>query len=575
MAFIISKVASMKSHPIQFFEKYQLTARSEQKHVLDKLHEHWNNYTFFIGNLPTGVGKTYIACSIADSNKNAYMLTSTLQLQEQYESSWTDIVNLKGRGNYKCNLNPEFTVDSAPCFAAPELVSECKRNGTCEYYSQKNKALNAKAMITNPVYLLYSKHCGFASDDDDPWVKRELLVIDEAHNLENHLISFAQSKIDPAKLAEEHGAKVGQFKFGTDHRRNYELLLVIQNLLQEKADEYAEKLEKEFPKGGSSDKSWARGLSAKVAERVRKLNAKIYALDKSIQPLSIFFGSHETFEEMETKWLMHYDPQDNTLQLSPIYGNFLFDTYIRPLANKFLFLSATPGSKNEFCKELGIPDEECLYIESDTPFPPEKSPLIILPQLKMGMRDIQTTLTKVPALLEQILDIHKGERGIIHCATYKLQDEIYRRLAPAVRARLVCRDMDVINNAIAGKSGFTKRYTNAELIKIHHDNRQDGSVLLSPSMMEGIDLHDDLASFQIILKMPWPSLGDPRIKRKSEIDPNWYTNKVWVHIMQAAGRSTRHAEDESVTYVLDASFPYFYGKWKNNLPAWFKRRVTD
>jgi Rad3-related DNA helicase len=565
----------MKSHPIEFFKKHGLSAREQQQHVLDELYENWDKYDYFVGNLPTGVGKTFIACSVADSNQTAYLLTSTLQLQTQYESSWDEVVNLKGRGNYKCNINPEFTVDSAPCFASPELLKECIRDKSCAYYNQKNKALAARAMITNPVYLLYSKHCGFASDEDDPWVKRKLLVVDEAHNLENHLVSFAQSKIEPAKLQEDHGARVGHLRFGNDMRKNYELLKQIREALMERAKEYEEKLEAEFPKTGGDNKSWARGLSAKVAEKVRKLQVKMYALDKSIQPLNIFFNTHETYEQMNDQWLMHYNPDDNSLQLSPMYGNFLFDYYIKPLADKFLFLSATLGTKSEFCKELGIPDDECMFIETDTPFPPEKSPVIVLPTLKMGMKDLDNTLKTIPDVLERILDIHQGERGIIHCATYRLQEEIFKRLGPMYQQRLVCRDMDVIKHNQSGKAGFAKRLTNEELLKLHANDRVGGSVLLSPSMMEGVDLYDDLSKFQIILKMPWPSLGDPRIKRKSEINPDWYTNKVWVHILQAAGRSTRHENDESVTYVLDASFPYFYSKWKHNLPNWFKRRVHD
>ena len=61
------------------------------------------------------------------------------------------------------------------------------------YYllTQKNKALAANAMITNPLYLLYSKHCGVLSDEEkDEWNERDVIVIDEAHNTEKHLIFF-------------------------------------------------------------------------------------------------------------------------------------------------------------------------------------------------------------------------------------------------------------------------------------------------------------------------------------------------------------------------------------------------
>jgi hypothetical protein len=164
--------------------------------------------------------------------------------------------------------------------------------------------------------------------------------------------------------------------------------------------------------------------------------------------------------------------------------------------------------------------------------------------------------------------------AVVHnCGTYKLQDEIYRRVSTKTRDRLLCRDMDVLEGAMGGKNAYAKKYRNNELLELHANNTKPNSVLMSPSMMEGVDLFDDLSAFQIILKMPWPSLGDPRIKKKSELSPNWYTNKVWVSIMQASGRSTRHDKDESVTYILDASFPFFFDKWKANLPKWFTERV--
>lgn len=567
----------MKNHPLTFFTKQQLTARSQQQTVLDDLHREWDNYDFFVMNLPTGVGKTFIACAIADNAGRAYMLTSTLQLQGQYESSWSSIVNLKGRGNYTCNVNKNFMVDSAPCLAAPKLLQDCRKTYRCDYYNQKDTALRAPAMITNPVYFLYSTHCGFGKDpEENPWVPRDVIIMDEAHNLEASLISFAQSTVDPKAIHEEHGAKCGHIRFTGNATQDIALLRELRGLLLIRAEEYAEKLKAEFPDQGEmfDVKAWARGFNEKAAEKVRKLNSKIYALDKSLQPLNIFFNTSPDEATMAKRWLISHNSDENTVQLAPLYGDFLFDIYIKKMAKKFIFLSATLGTKAQFCKELGIDPARCFYVETDTPFPPEKSPILVLPQLRMGYKDVQSSLPKMSDMLEQILDVHEGERGIIHSATYKLADEIFRRVQPKYRARMVTRDMDIILGALSGKNAYNRRYKNEELLSLHSQGTIPGSVLLSPSMMEGVDLYDDLSLFQVIIKMPWPSLADPRIKRKSDIDPDWYSNKVWVHIMQASGRSTRHEEDASVTYILDASFPYFYDKWKDRLPSWFKQRLV-
>lgn len=563
-----------REHPLTFFTKHELEAREQQKLVLDQVNENWDKYKYFFLSLPTGVGKTFIACSIADAIGRAYILTSSLQLQDQYEKSWEQVVNLKGRGNYECRLNPRFMVDSAPCAAERSLIADCRKGKICSYYNQKDAALASPAMITNPVYFLYSTHCGFGADvEESPWVKRDALIIDEAHNIEDHLASFAGAKINPAELYEQHGAKVGHFRFTGDLAEDYQTLKDILIVLRAKAVEYGEKLEKEFPSNGARSKEWARAMTEKVAERVKKLNNKIYALDKSIQPINIFFQTHESPEELEERWLMHADTSENTMQLSPLRGGFLFKEYMGKMADKFIMLSATLGTKKELCAELDLNPDEVYFIETDTPFPPELSPIIAAPQLKLGYKDLNNTLPKIAPLIETILDEHKAEKGIIHCATYKLGEEIYRRIDKKTRDRILYRDMDILDGAMGGKNAYQRKYRNEELLQLHANNEKPNSVLLSPSMMEGVDLFDDLSAFQIILKMPWPSLGDPRIKKKSDINPDWYSNKVWVHIMQASGRSTRHDKDTSVTYILDSSFPYFYEKWKRNLPKWFTERV--
>lgn len=573
----------LQQHPLVFFENHSLKVRPQQQHVVDTVYNNWGKFKYFIINAPTGVGKTFITCSIADMlSGRGYILTSTLQLQDQYEKSWSSIVNLKGRGNYTCNLNSNFTVDAAPCAAMPELKMTCRMGNICSYYNQKDLALRSQAMITNPLFLLYSAHCGFAKEaaeeeQESPWVKREALLIDEAHNIENHLVSFAEAKIDPKKLAVEHNVNLNGIEFKGDLMHDYQELKRLKAKLDERAAEYAQKLATEFPQkavSGAAAKSWARGFDARAAEKVKKLNTKIYALDKSIQPLNIFFGTHETVEELERRWLIHADSGENTIQLSPITADFLFHEYFGSLAEKFVFMSATLGSKQAFCNELGIPEHEALYIEVDTPFPPERSPIIAMPMLNLTYSQKKASFSKIGPLIDAILDEHQGQRGIIHAASYEFANEVYKGSSERSRARLLYKDMEALDAGLAGTAAkYGRRLSNTDLLKMHETGEKAHSVLLSPSMMEGVDLFDDLSEFQIILKMPWGSLGDPRIKRKRELDPDWYTNKVWIHIMQASGRSTRHEADESVTYVLDESFPRSFKAWRHNLPAWFTKRV--
>lgn len=566
----------MKNHPVRFFEKYQINPRQIQLDVLDKVSENWDNYDHFALSCPTGTGKTFIATAIASSVQNAYILTSTLQLQNQYEKSWTDLVNLKGRGNYTCQLNTNFTVDAAPCAAQQDLARICKRDRLCSYYNQKDRALKSQAMITNPVYMLYSTHCGFAKDEDSPWTRRSVLIIDEAHNLENHLVQFAESEVDPETLQKEFGIDAAKFQFTGRPEDDYMLIVELLEVLTEKALEMAEKIEKEFPAkkflDDSDIKFWARGMTEKVAERVRKLNAKAYQLDKAIQPLKIFFNTHDTPEELSRRWLISKYPDKNILKLAPIYGDFLFTEYFGTLADKFVFLSATLGTKDAFCKEVGIEEKQCFFIETDSPFPPDKSPVISMPAIKLSRDHYQENVKKVGGLVDEIMNLHENEKGLIHCVTYDLQTHIFNGVGKKNRKRLLCRDMDTLNG-VQATGQYPKRFKNAELLELHESEGLD-SVLLSPSMMEGVDLFDDLSRFQVIIKLPWSNLGDARIKVKSQIDGEWYQNKMWVSILQASGRSTRNEEDHSITYILDKNFTFFLQEWKHKLPKWFLDRLV-
>jgi Rad3-related DNA helicase len=539
--------------------------------VLGLVEQHWDKFNYFILNCPTGVGKTYIGTSIANAVKNAYIITSTIQLQNQYENSWNKIINLKGRGNYQCNLNTEFSVDCAPCTVQSELIKECIAGRVCDYYNQRDRALSSPVMLTNPLYMLYSVHCGFASDESQisvpQGVKREVMIIDEAHNLETHLIQFSESKLNIAEMNEKFGLKCAGLNITEHLPHNYELVQTLQKLLIARSEYLKEKIEEEFPglKGGISNvKSWAKGISKKVAEKANKLNRQLYEVDKVLQAVNIFFSTHESIEELSSRWLIHPNVIDQTLTLTPLKAYFLFDHYFGKLADKFVFMSATIGSCDQFCNELGIDKNKAYYVETDTPFKPEKSPIIAIPLLKMGYKDIDKSIPQMVAMVDEIMNEHQKERGIIHCATYKIQNELLlsSKLSRQNKLRLLSRD---IHGGI--------KYNNQQLLEMHSKSKI-ASVLLSPSMMEGIDLYDDLSTFQIILKFPWASLMDPRVKAKSQIEPNWYSDKMWVSVMQASGRSTRHEEDSSVTYILDASFDYFYNTYRPFLPKWFKNRIS-
>jgi len=93
-------------------------------------------------------------------------------------------------------------------------------------------------------------------------------------------------------------------------------------------------------------------------------------------------------------------------------------------------------------------------------------------------------------------------------------------------------------------------------------------------MTFGVDLRDDYARFQIIVKAAYLPLGDIRIQRLAKEDPTWYTNKMLCNLVQACGRGIRSKEDYCVTYILDANVYEEVVKHKNKLPKYFIDRFV-
>tara|TARA_Y100001938_G_scaffold30629_1_gene41606 strand:- start:165 stop:473 length:309 start_codon:yes stop_codon:yes gene_type:complete len=91
---------------------------------------------------------------------------------------------------------------------------------------------------------------------------------------------------------------------------------------------------------------------------------------------------------------------------------------------------------------------------------------------------------------------------------------------------------------------------------------KEATVLLSPSMTEGVDLKEDLSRFQIICKVPFPYLGDKLVRKKMNKWDWWYDLQTAKTIIQSVGRSIRSESDSAVTYILDSSWERFYGKNK-------------
>ena len=195
------------------------------------------------------------------------------------------------------------------------------------------------------------------------------------------------------------------------------------------------------------------------------------------------------------------------------------------------------------------------FIQLESPFEPASRAVYYDPVANVKAAD-EESLGKVLRKIDTIMDEWKDERGLIHTPSYKMAEWLATRSRHKHRFTQLTRDNKI-----------------DELLVIHE--KKPGSVLIGPNMMEGLDLKDDLARFNVITKMPFPPMVDPWVKKKNEVEPAWQPWHITWQLVQACGRVVRHGDDWGVTYIIDSNFGWFYGKNERLFPGWFKQGLVE
>jgi Rad3-related DNA helicase len=251
----------------------------------------------------------------------------------------------------------------------------------------------------------------------------------------------------------------------------------------------------------------------------------------------------------------------NVFNKKIIYKPLDISKYCKELyacAKRVLVMSATILDKDMYCKQIGMNPDEVAFISIDSDFPIENRPIYksYLGKLNKNVIDLPSTHR---VIANKLCDIMKNynTRGIIHMPTNKLINDVLPYMEPEQRRRLYV----VMNMTSQERTKVLTEFKNNKL-----------GVLISPSLYVGIDLKDDLSRFQIVTKIPYPSLGDRWIAKKAE-NNKWYSWTTLLKVVQGCGRSVRHMDDYSNTYILDANFENILKYSNYLLPKSFKDAI--
>lgn len=521
-------------------------ARPKQKSILRTIDK--TDKKYIIIEAETGIGKSAVATTVCRSYDNGFIITSTKQLLDQYKNDFGDksLTVIKGRFNYKCYFSDKLNCESGICNVNKKQFKECRQEHLCPYYNTRDRACASNIMLTTYQYFLRAMDC-------TEWLKsRNILVFDECHLFEEQVVQWASINLGKLNLNERYNIfsnadiedciKLADSpKKSGFTKENEEWILTMFELIAKKRIEKFEEVKLLL---GESVKSMEQ-LTDEQLDEISGEHREYYELDKFYRKLSVFLKSDIS------KWII--EPIEDGLVLTPIDISDIFKKHIDKMAkDKIIFMSATILDIDGFVETLGLNKEDVEIIRAESSFDPEKSPIYFKSTCKMNYTALQDkeNLKKIKNKIEEILAQHPNEKGIIHTGNQTISRYLMDNIFDD---RLLIR---------------LDETTNIDIIN-QHIRSKEPTVLVSSSLSEGVDLKGDLSRFQIIIKLPFLSLADKRVSKKSE-SGNWYLCEMFKKFVQQCGRSTRNEDDYAVTYVLDATFKYWFNKAKSK--GWFSKK---
>lgn len=508
--------------------------------------------------LPVGAGKSAIAKTIANMFNSTCYATSQIILQEQLIGDFGaegkfrkgfPMVHLKGRSNYSCvypdiaDLAPDerkklkskkMTCATGFCkLKGASMCGECiDENATeeypltdnkCPYWARVDQFLESSIGLINFKAYLYQK-----AYSKYFWLyKPELLILDEAHNLERELLDFVGLSFTDKLLTPVLGKRLPKFNTPEQYKEWFKELDIVRKLA-------------------------AESLIAKSQERLQQSEE----LEELAGKINKFL-----LEDM-TNWVVKVDESfkaNTRIDLKPIFIKDQARKLIFNQADFIIMMSATILSADVICDSLGLKKDDIEYISLPSTFPIENRKIHWLPVGSMSYKSKAQTFPKLLEAVYELCELHEEEKGIIHTHNFQIAEAIMENVPNHLKMRLL----------------FQKNFhSKEEMLEVHA--RSKNTVIVAPAMHEGLDLKEDLSRFQIICKIPYPNyMDDPQLKKRMELSQDYYNWLTCLKICQAYGRSIRSETDKAETYILDSDFSKLLASSSHMLPAWFKEAIVN
>lgn len=554
----------MTAEILEAFDRVGFSPRPGQVDVIGEIVDAFETNDFVVLLAPTGSGKSIIGAVTADAlaarrrlrvNASVILMHNNV-LVNQYHAAFSKnplFAQIKGAAQYPCAAlkrlgGVDFTAEDCVLGSIEKLGHDRSACERCEYRVTRERRNSVKHLITNFSYFFVDQMYAGVLEP------RYVTVWDEAHTINEMFVEHNAIYLSPARITRMMTEISDHLKLGDPSifaelkrvsralenrqisEKNYVPTLKVMLGIYERAAERSEELMN----------SHAEDYVAYT--RHKRFNKKYTGLGCKIDDLLKY--NYEHIVQVS---------DDGELSVKPI---FIKDMFQRAVCGspKNLFMSAT--ITDWFIKDT-LNLSNVRFIKLPPTFEPSNKKLIFFNQQPLSYRTLADPAVEIRLLaaVRRVCEKHAalGEKGIILAPSFALCDKIAKTCS-----------------GIAGLTTFEHRPGDALSAILGEFKEFDAgsAVLISPSLYEGIDLPEDHCRFQVLVKAPFASLGDRRMKHILDNYPRIYELMTLLKIVQGAGRGVRTATDWCVTYALDANIARLWRSpdnvWKDEFETSFR-----
>ena len=474
-----------------------VTLRPQQEDVLHRLLK--SPHRIDVAALPTGTGKSLLGMAYAHLLEvPTVILTCTKGLQDQYQRDFTIHQDVRGMASYPCRIyDGRVMCDAGPCLDDEPCI--WKQAG-CAYYDRVKRAGMAPIVVTNYAFW-------FTHRFDHALGYRELVILDEAHELDSELAKAAGAEFSEREVGFEDG--MGEWSFEDWREWAGEKLALTEAVLDRPSTTPFEK------------------------RKLRRLKGRL-----------------ERLVATQAEWVWDYigDREVRKVRFEPLDLSPYVESHLFRGASKGVLMSATV--RPDQVSDLGITDFG--FMESDSPFPVERRPIYwVQTGVRLRWDTSERNLRFWADKLDQVIDSRLGYKGIIHTVSYQ-------------RARFLEQHSRHSQHFIL----HDPRTAQATVQRFKE--MKAPAILVSPVVHTGYDFPYDAARWQIIGKVPYPDTRSGIAGARQEIDDRWNKKFAARTLVQMAGRVVRSEDDMGETIILDDNVAHVVHRYKLLFPRWWR-----